>query len=636
MPEGRVGADLGARDVARALDALAETDEATDAQLLANQPEKADRMTRNKTNNISVRDSCETIMNPPSPLVRGRGETLCRVRETHRARRSHSQALRLAALLMRGVVALYSRKVRFLHEDSLRALSRLNALAAPARADRNLLDKTEGARDARANVTVAYDGDILARPDFERVNISQAFDSQAFHVAASEQLAQMFDDTTDYDRFTARGDDQINLLEFQMPMDEEQARIEEEYEYEFAMGDEQGRRIDAEDDYAYMEYRGARLEDQIEEQMPLAAEDEEPIEEEPIGTQIKRMREQQAEADRLMALPQPKAKRQRTTMARSRGQFVVFDNETRIGSDVFRHWLTSTKDITLERPDIDSVEITVLGKEADRDAYFHSEAFKVNPAMCARLALHLFVVDPKARFAFEQFEDEPKLAPYQSDDEDMAEYYDVMYDEFGNIRSTEKMRHALSAKKSTPGSVGFFGRDKVTPSTLLKSGRSSGLGLDSGAKFSGFRIPEDPEDDLDVPDNYDHIVGSELDFDMMQGAPRRRRTTTPSHPSLLETEEEAFQGDITPREIGRDSMNLLQFLSRAVFTTEKSDTEMESVSLTDLCTLNHLNREKAARLFYQTLVLVGADYLAAYQDQSVPFDDITLIPGPRFEYAAGV
>lgn len=537
---------------------------------------------------------------------------------------------------MRGVVALYARKVRFLHDDSLKALSRLNALAAPARADRNLLHKAEGARDARANVTVAYDGDILARPDFERVQISQTFDSQAFQVAASEQLAQVFD-AADHDRFTARVDEQINLLEFQMPMDEEQARIEQEYEYEYAMADERDRLIYAEDDYAYMEYRAnmAHLEDQIEEQMPLAAEDEEPIEEEPIGTQIKRMREQQAEADRLLALPQPTAKRQRTAMARSRGKLVTFDDETRIGSDVFRHWLASTKDIILERPEIDSAKTAVLGKEADRDANFHSETFKVNPAMCARLALHLFVVDPKARFSFEQFEDEPTMAPYQSDDEHMADYYDVIYDEFGNVRSTEKMRHALSAKRSTPGSFGFFGRDKVSPSTLLKSARSSGMGLDSGTKFSaGFRMPQDPEDDLVVQENFDDIIGSELDFDMMRGAPRRRRTTTPSHPSLLETEEEAFQGHATPREIGRDSMNLLQFLSRAVFTTEKPDTEMDSVSLTDLCTLNHLNREKAARLFYQTLVLVGADYLAAYQDQSVPFDDITLIPGPRFEYAA--
>jgi len=82
-------------------------------------------------------------------------------------------------------------------------------------------------------------------------------------------------------------------------------------------------------------------------------------------------------------------------------------------------------------------------------------------------------------------------------------------------------------------------------------------------------------------------------------------------------------------------MNLLQFLSRAVFTSAKTDTEMESVSLTDLCVINHLSRAKAARLFYQTLVLVGADYLTAYQDENEPYGEITLTPGHRFAYADG-
>ena len=85
-------------------------------------------------------------------------------------------------------------------------------------------------------------------------------------------------------------------------------------------------------------------------------------------------------------------------------------------------------------------------------------------------------------------------------------------------------------------------------------------------------------------------------------------------------------------------MNLLQFLSRAVFISAKTDTEMESVSLTDLCVINHLSRAKAARLFYQTLVLVGADYLTAYQDDSgrlQGYGEITLTPGPRFTYADG-
>ena len=56
--------DAGARASAQTDD-----DAAARAQILANQPEKADRMTRNKTNTISIRESCETIINPPSPLV---------------------------------------------------------------------------------------------------------------------------------------------------------------------------------------------------------------------------------------------------------------------------------------------------------------------------------------------------------------------------------------------------------------------------------------------------------------------------------------------------------------------------------------------------------------------------------------
>ncbi|CEF96740.1 Rad21/Rec8-like protein, N-terminal [Ostreococcus tauri] len=574
---------------------------------------KADRMTRNKTNTLSVTSSCATIMNPPSPL-----------------------ALRLAALLMRGVVALYSRKVRFLYEDCVKALSRLNALTAPVRADRNLLEKPEGGRDARVTNTVAYDGEILARPDFERVHVSQAFDSQAFHTAASEQLESVFDEA--YDRYTVRQDDQINLLDFQMPMDEEQARIEEQYEYECAMDNDRDRygggRGDLNDDYA--DFRVARMDDMIDEQMPLVAEDEEPIEHEPIGTQLKRMREQLAMADKMMILPQPKKKRQRT-VAMARSCVFVFDHDTRIGSDVFRHWLASTSDIVHDRPDIDVVENVLRCKDTERDFYFHSEGFKVNPAICARSALQLFVVDPAARFAFEQFADEPEIpVPYQSDDEYNANYYDTMYDEYGNVRSTEKMRYAVSAKKSTPGSfTGFFNRDKTTPSsTLLKSGRSSGLGFDSASKIPGMMIPEDPDEAFPLPENYDEILGgSELDFDTLRGAPRRR-TTMPSQPSLNETDGANTPAHGTPQPIGKASMNLLQFLSRAVFTAEHQDVEMESVSLTDLCVLNHLNREKVARLFYQTLVLVGADYLTAYQDTDEAFGEITLVPGARFEFNA--
>ena len=126
---------------------------------------------------------------------------------------------------MRGVVAVYARKVRFLYEDCMKTLSRLNALSRAHRADRNLLEKPEGGRDARATMTMAYDGDILARPEFERVHVSQAYDSQAFHMVASEQLEDAFDVAGDAtgDRFTVRDDDRINLLELQMPVDEAQA-----------------------------------------------------------------------------------------------------------------------------------------------------------------------------------------------------------------------------------------------------------------------------------------------------------------------------------------------------------------------------------------------------------------------------
>jgi hypothetical protein len=325
-------------------------------------------------------------------------------------------------------------------------------------------------------------------------------------------------------------------------------------------------------------------------------------------------------------------------MARTR--VFVFDNQTHLGSDVFRAWLSSTRDIVQQRPEEDTAEAIIDGKEAARDFFFHSEAFKVNPSICARSALELFVVNPAARFAFEQFMGEEPVE-YESDEEH-DQYHDVMYDEYGNVRSTEKMRAVLSANKSTPGSgftTGFYNREKFTPSTFRKSGRSSGLGLDSGSKLAGMFIPEDPDEDFPIPDNYDHILGSEIDFggQLRTGSRRRGTTATPSQqPSLLETDEQDAFTYATPREIGKASLNLLQFLSRAVFTTEKPDTEMESVSVTDLCVRNHLSRAKAARLFYQTLVLVGADFLTAYQDESEAFGEITLVPGPRFEFTADV
>ena len=111
---------------------------------------------------------------------------------------------------MRGVVALYSRKVRFLYDDCMKTLARLNALSSTTRRDRNLLEEAEGGRDARATMTVAYDDDILARPEFERVHVSQ-YGSQAFQMAASEQLEAAFEVVGD--RHTVRDEDHINLLE---------------------------------------------------------------------------------------------------------------------------------------------------------------------------------------------------------------------------------------------------------------------------------------------------------------------------------------------------------------------------------------------------------------------------------------
>ena len=231
---------------------------------------------------------------------------------------------------MRGVVALYSRKVRFLYDDCMKTLARLNALSSTARRDRNLLEEVEGGRDARATMTVAYDDDILARPEFERVHVSQ-YGSQAFQMAASEQLEAAFEVVGD--RHTVRDEDHINLLELQMPIDDDQARMDEEYD--FNMQFHAGRRVSVhEDDEEYMDFQIARPDETIDEQLPLAAEDEEPLEEEPIGTQLKRMREREAEAARLMALPEPMMKRRRIArLARSR--VFIFDEQTHIGADVF-------------------------------------------------------------------------------------------------------------------------------------------------------------------------------------------------------------------------------------------------------------------------------------------------------------
>ena len=546
--------------------------------------------------------------------------------------------MRLAALLMRGIVAVYTRKLRFLYEDCVKTLARLNALSAPNKgADRNLLEAPEaGSRAARATVTQAYDEDVLANPEFDRQFVSQGYvNSQAFDVVPSDQLERDFDmfegggDDAPGNRFIARNDARINLVELQMPADDEQHRIDEEYEYEFAVHDDPRYQQSEEEDG----YQLARVDEAIMP-MPLDEEDEEPVEE-PIGTQLKRMREQHDVP--IPALPPPK--KFRRGMPQSRSRVFIFDERTHVMADAFRHWLSDTSDIVQPRPDIDNDEAMLVAKDAVRDNFFHASAFKLNPVMAAQSALELFVKDPAIMAArFEQFENHVYEPNYQSDEENVDGInYNIMFDEHGNVRSAEKMRAVLSARKrSTPGSFDFnAGLKKTTPSTLLKSARSSGFfGPGSDMKLSGMKIPEDGEEDLSY-DNQ-HIPGSEISFGMFRsgGNDSRGARVRGSQASLMETEEYTYpDADPSPQELTRGSHNLLQFLTQAVFKS-RNDSEFESITLTDLCVVNHLSRGKAARLFYQTLVLIGADYISAFQDDSEPFGEITLIPGPRFEFAS--
>lgn len=550
---------------------------------------------------------------------------------------NYTQALRLAALLMRGVVALYTRKIRFLHDDCMRAMSRLNSMRVPMRADKNLLATDEleeggGNRGARADaMTHAYDRNILLNPDFDVVRDSQAFvDPAAFNVAMSHQLA---DDALAGDRYTVADEETLNLLETHAIHEDE--ALNEEYGYDNILTTGgQLLNLNEEDEYM-MGYAAAQDDELLQEKLPLGEAELELIEPEPIGTQLKRMREE--EAQQQLALAEPAAKKSRRAVPLARSRMFVFDSVTHVNADIFRHWLSDTSDITLKRPDTGSIEeILAEGNDVARDSYFHDEGFKVNEAMVSRSALQLFVENPAAQPQFEQFsyENRPAARGEQGFD------FTVMYDEFGNVRSAEKMRAILSAhKRSTPGSgitTGFFNREKVTPSSLRKSAMSSGLGLASGGRLS-FAIPEDAQDE-EEPYVFEfdefHVPGSEIETDFLaRGTARRNTKATHSQPSLLETDEENIFAE-SPDDIGRASMNLLQFLSRAVFISEKADNEMDSISLSDLCNVNNLNRPKAARLFYQTLVLIGADYLTAFQDDSDDFGDITLIPGPRFEFQA--
>jgi len=539
--------------------------------------------------------------------------------------------LRLAALLMRGVVAVYTRKLRFLYEDCVKTLARLNALNAPQKTkDRNLLEAPEaGSRAARVTVTHAYDEDVLAYPEFDRNFVSQGYlNSQAFDVVPSDQLERDFEvfgegeDAPPGNRFIARND-AISLVELQMPADDEQHRIDEEYEYEFLVHDDP-RHQQSEDEDGY---RIARVEDDI---IPMQLEeDEEPVVE-PVGTQLKRMREQEA----LLALPKPK--KPRRAMLQSRSRVFIFDERTHVTAEAFKSWLSDTTDIQQVRPEIDNDEAMLNAKDSIRDEWIHAACFKLNPAMAARSALELFVKQPAAQAQFEQFEDQVYEPQYQTDDDnaDGVNYNSIIFDEDGNVRSTEKFRAVLSAqKRSTPGSFDF----NKPPSTLLKSARSSGFfGPGSDMKFSGEKIPEDPDEHLSFDRH--QVLGSELSFGMFRsGGSRRTGAPVPdSQASLMETEDQMIPdaADPSPQDLTRGSHNLLQFLAEAVFKSHK-DSELESITLTDLCVVSHLSRGKAARLFYQTLVLIGADYLSAFQDDTEPFGEITLIPGPRFEFADG-
>ena len=100
-------------------------------QILAHHPERAKRLTRAKARDMSVSDACRTIMKPPSPL-----------------------ALRLAAILLKGVVTLYNRKILFLHDDCRDVVQRLVQI------------QSRHAKKKRADVALLLeDGDLEAGDD---------------------------------------------------------------------------------------------------------------------------------------------------------------------------------------------------------------------------------------------------------------------------------------------------------------------------------------------------------------------------------------------------------------------------------------------------------------------------------------
>ena len=61
-----------------------------------------------------------------------------------------------------------------------------------------------------------------------------------------------------------------------------------------------------------------------------------------------------------------------------------------------------------------------------------------------------------------------------------------------------------------------------------------------------------------------------------------------------------------------------------------------AVSLSWLCTQYDLPRSKAAKCFYQCLVLVGGGFIDAAQDLSEPYGEILIRPGGKFYGGGGV
>ena len=93
--------------------------------------------------------------------------------------------------------------------------------------------------------------------------------------------------------------------------------------------------------------------------------------------------------------------------------------------------------------------------------------------------------------------------------------------------------------------------------------------------------------------------------------------------------------------VGQAAYNLLQFLSARVFVGHvvppgtTGGGAVAAKSLRELCEENRLSKGKAAKCFYQCLVLVGAGFLEAAQDVRVPYGEILIRPGRGFSEPGG-